>query len=119
MTAQLTPSVAPPCFEQDDAGSGNDAADDDTSDPDASPMDLTSMGLAGTIQGMLCDGYDDEDWYEFTLPAYHGLWARLDWSEDEGTEHLWFYQYMDLGYASTLSSSTNSVSYTHLTLPTN
>ena len=108
LTAQLTPSVAPPCFEQDDAGSGNDAADDDTSDPDASPMDLTSMGLAGTIQGMLCDGYDDEDWYEFTLPAYHGLWARLDWSEDEGTEHLWFYQYMDLGYSSTLSSSTNS-----------
>ena len=108
LTAQLTPSVAPPCFEQDDAGSGNDAADDDTSDPDASPMDLTSMGLEGTIQGMLCDGYDDEDWYEFTLPAYHGLWARLDWSEDEGTEHLWFYQYMDLGYASTLSSSTNS-----------
>ena len=38
------------------------------------------------------DGYDDEDWYEFTLPAYHGLWARLDWSEDEGTEHLMFYQ---------------------------
>ena len=108
LTVQLTPSVAPPCFEQDDAGSGNDAADDDTSDPDASPMDLTSMGAAGTIQGMLCDGYDDEDWYEFTLPAYHGLWARLDWSEDEGTEHLWFYQYLDLGYASTLSTSTSS-----------
>jgi hypothetical protein len=93
LTVQLTPSVAPPCFEQDDAGSGVDAADDDTSDPDASPMDLTSMGAAGTIQGMLCDGYDDEDWYEFTLPAYHGLWARLDWTEDEGTEHLMFYQY--------------------------
>ena len=108
LTIQLTPSVAPPCFEQDDAGSGNDAADDDTSDPDASPMDLTSMGFDGTIQGMLCDGYDDEDWYEFNLPAYHGLWARLDWTEDEGTEHLYFYQYMDLGYASTLSSSTST-----------
>ena len=33
------------------------------------------MGAEGTIQGMLCDGYDDEDWYDFTLPAYHGLWA--------------------------------------------
>ena len=66
------------------------------------------MGAAGTIQGMLCDGYDDEDWYEFTLPAYHGLWARLDWTEDEGTEHLMFYQYMDLGYASTLSTSTST-----------
>jgi hypothetical protein len=85
LTIQLTPSVPPPCFVQDDAGSGVDAADDDTNDPDASPMDLTSMGDAGTIQGMLCDGYDDEDWYEFTLPAYHGLWARLDWTEDEGT----------------------------------
>jgi len=108
LTAQLTPSVAPPCFEQNDAGSGDDAANDDTSDPDASPMDLTSMGGNGTIQGMVCDGYDDEDWYEFTLPAYHGLWARLDWSEDEGSEHLMFYQYMDIGYASTLSTSTSS-----------
>ena len=107
LTMQLTPSVAPPCFEQDDAGSGLDAADDDTTD-DTSPMDLTSMGLEGTIQGMLCDGYDDEDWYEFTVPAYHGLWARLDWTEDEGTEHLMFYQYLDVGYATTLSSSTSS-----------
>jgi hypothetical protein len=108
ITIQLTPSVPPPCFVQDDASSGTDAADDDTNDPDASPMDLTSMGVTGTIQGMVCDGYDDEDWYEFTLPAYHGLWARLDWTEDEGTEHLMFYQYMDLGYTSTLSSSTSS-----------
>ena len=107
LTIQLTPSVAPPCFEQDDAGSGLDAADDDTTD-DTSPMDLTSMGLEGTIQGMVCDGYDDEDWYEFTVPAYHGLWARLDWTEDEGTEHLMFYQYLDVGYATTLSSSTSS-----------
>ena len=108
LTIQLTPSVPPPCFVQDDAGSGVDAADDDTTDPDASPMDLTSMGTEGTIQGMLCDGYDDEDWYEFTVPAYHGLWARLDWTEDEGTEHLMFYQYMDSGYAQSVSASTSS-----------
>ena len=107
LTAQLTPSVAPPCFEQNDAGSGDDAADDDTTDPDASPMDLTSMGLAGSIQGMVCDGYDDEDWYEFTVPAYHGLWARLDWNEGADGENLYFYQYMDRGYATTLSSSTS------------
>jgi hypothetical protein len=106
LTAQFAPAVPPPCYIQDDAGSGLDAADDDTTDPDASPMDLTSMGTEGTIQGMLCDGYDEEDWYEFTVPAYHGLWARLDWNEGEDGENLNFYQYMDRGgYTSTLSSS--------------
>ena len=108
LLAQFAPAVPPPCFIQDDAGSGTDAADDDTTDPDASPMDLTSMGMEGTIQGMVCDLYDDEDWYEFTVPAYHGLWARLDWTEDEGSESLRFYQYLDIGYATTVSSSTSS-----------
>ena len=106
ITVQLTPAVPPPCAIQNDAGSGLDAADDDTTDPEASPMDLTSMGMSGTIQGMACDGYDDEDWYEFTVPAYHGLWARLDWTADDG-ENFYFYQYMDRGYATTLSSSTS------------
>ena len=105
LTVQLNPAVPPPCFIQDDAGSGLDAADDDTTDPDATPMNLTSMGMAGTVQGMLCDGYDDEDWYKFVVPAYHGLWARLDWTDDNG-ENLYFYQYMDSGYASQLSYST-------------
>jgi hypothetical protein len=107
LIAQFAPAVPPPCFIQDDAGSGLDAADDDTTDPDASPMDLTSMGAEGTIQGMLCDGYDEEDWYEFTVPAYHGLWARLDWDDGGNGENLNFYQYMDRGYATTLSSSTS------------
>ena len=106
LTAALNPAVPPPCGIQDDAGSGLDAADDDTTDPDASPMDLTSMGLSGTIQGMLCDGYDDEDWYEFTVPAYHGLWARLDWTAGDEGENFYFYQYMDMGYASQLAYST-------------
>ena len=106
LTAQLTPSVPPPCAIQNDAGSGLDAADDDTTDPDASPMNLTSMGLSGSIQGMACDGYDDEDWYMFVVPAYHGLWARLDWTEGADGENFYFYQYMDRGYATTLSSST-------------
>ena len=106
LTAQLTPSVPPPCAIQNDAGSGMDAADDDTTDPDASPMNLTSMGLSGSIQGMACDGYDDEDWYMFVVPAYHGLWARLDWTEGADGENFYFYQYMDRGYATTLSSST-------------
>ena len=108
LTIQLTPTVPPPCGIQDDAGSGLDAADDDTTDPDASPMNLTSMGLTGTIQGMACQGYDDEDWYEFTVPAYHGIWARLDWTVTDGNaENFYFYQYMDRGYATTLSSSTS------------
>ena len=108
LTIQLTPTVPPPCGVQDDAGSGLDAADDDTTDPDASPMNLTSMGLSGTIQGMACEGYDDEDWYEFTVPAYHGIWARLDWTVTDGNaENFYFYQYMDRGYATTLSSSTS------------
>ncbi|MBL6883075.1 MAG: hypothetical protein ISR09_01605 [Candidatus Thalassarchaeum sp.] len=108
LTIQLTPTVPPPCGIQDDAGSGLDAADDDTTDPDASPMDLTSMGMSGTIQGMACDGYDDEDWYEFTVPAYHGLWARLDWTAGDDNENFYLYQYMDNnGAASTLSTSTS------------
>ena len=108
LTAQFAPAVPPPCFTQDDAGSSTDAADDDTTDADATPMDLTSMGLEGTIQGMVCDGYDDEDWYQFTVPAYHGLWARLDWTEDDGSEVLRMYQYLDIGYAATVSSSVSS-----------
>ena len=106
LLVQLSPSVPPPCAVQNDAGSGLDAADDDTTDPDASPMNLTSMGLSGTIQGMACDGYDDEDWYQFTVPAYHGLWARLDWTAGADGEDFSLYQYMDRGYPYTLSSST-------------
>ena len=94
LTLQLSPSVPPPCNTQNDAGSGLDAADDDTSDPDATPMNLTSMGLTGTIQGMLCDSYDDEDWYQFTVPAYHGMWARMDWTAGEDGEQLGLTQYM-------------------------
>ena len=102
LTIQFAPAVPPPCGTQDDGGSGADAPNDDSD----GPLDLTSSGTAGTIAGMICDGYDDEDWYEFTVPAYHGLWARLDWVDVESSDVLYFYQYMDLGYLSQLSYST-------------
>ena len=102
LTIQFAPAVPPPCGTQDDGGSGDDAPDDDSD----GPLDLTSLGNAGTTSGMICDGYDDEDWYEFTVPAYHGLWARLDWVDVESSDVLYFYQYMDLGYLSQLSYST-------------
>ena len=102
LTIQFSPAVPPPCGTQDDGGSGDDAVDLSND----GPLDLTNLGNAGTITGMVCTGYDDEDWYEFTVPAYHGLWARLDWVDTQDSDVLYFYQYMDLGYQSQLSWST-------------
>ncbi len=104
LTLQISPAVDPPCWTQDDGGSGADAPDDDSD----GPLDLTNLGNAGTITGMVCKQYDDEDWYEFTVPAYHGLWARLDWVNNESTDVLRLYQYMDRGYLSSVSSSTST-----------
>ena len=60
--------------------------------------------MQGTLTGMICDGFDDYDYYLLDVPAYHGAWARLDWNYDDGGggsiygyNHLWFYMYTSSG----------------------
>jgi hypothetical protein len=98
----MEPGSPPPCWFQDDAWSGDDAGD-----ASSEALNVDGVGVT-TFSGMLCQGYDDVDYYEITVPAYHGLWASLDWGyENESIDgQLYFYQYMDLGYAATVSSST-------------
>ena len=98
----LEPGSPPPCWFQDDAWSGNDAGDEAS---DA--LNVDDIGVT-EFTGMLCQGYDDVDYFEITVPAYHGLWASLDWGyENESIDgQLYFYQYMDLGYSAFVSSST-------------
>ena len=102
----LEPGSPPPCWFQDDAWSGNDAGD---SSSDALNIDGTGVT---TFSGMVCQGYDDVDYFEITVPAYHGLWASLDWGyENESMKEdgqLMLYQYMDMGYSAFVSSSTGS-----------
>jgi hypothetical protein len=102
----LAPGSPPPCWFQDDAWSGNDAGD---SSSDALNVDGTGVT---TFSGMVCQGYDDVDYFEITVPAYHGLWAVLDWGyENESMKEdgqLMLYQYMDMGYSAFVSSSTGS-----------
>ncbi len=80
---QTQPGAPPPCFFQNDAGGGADAADGSFS-PDEAPIDVTGhMGADGhgAFTGMACFGFDTEDWYQVTVPAYHGMWAMLEWPE--------------------------------------
>ena len=120
---QLAPSVDPPCWVQNDGGSGDDAGDT-LSDA----TNVTSGDMEGTLTGMVCDGYDNYDYYLIDVPANYGVWARLDWGPDDGGggsiygyNHLWFYMYTSSGsyiYGSTSSyrnphavSSNNSYSW--------
>ena len=96
---QIVPSVDPPCWAQNDGGSGDDAGDTTT---DAT--NVSSLGMDGTLSGTVCDGYDEYDYYLLDVPAYHGVWARLDWGADDGGggpiygfNHLWFYMYTSTG----------------------
>jgi len=87
---QTEPGSPPPCFFQDDGhspgagsftGGGEDASDGAYS-PDDDPIDVSGHMDAdgnGVFSGMVCAGYDNVDWYKVTVPAYHGLWAMLEW----------------------------------------
>ena len=101
----LEPGSPPPCWTQDDAYSGNDAGDSSSDDP----LNVDDIGVM-EFSGMVCAGFDDQDWFEISVPAYHGLWASLDWGyENESIDgQLSFYQYMDRGYAASVSSSTGA-----------
>jgi len=113
LTLSLNPSVFPPCWNQDDGavpgagvydgtGSG-DAADTDS----AGPMDMTGTTTFG---GMLCDDYDEEDWFKVTVPAYHGAYFMLSWDQTAFTDDLRMYLYVDRGfsYLSTVSSASST-----------
>jgi hypothetical protein len=99
---QITPSVNPPCWVQNDGGSGDDAGDSLTE-----ATNVSSNGMQGTLTGMICEGYDDYDYYLLDVPAYYGAWARLDWGEQDGggtgstiasgDNRLWMYMYTSSG----------------------
>ena len=112
---QLAPSENPPCYEQNDGGGGDDAADASSGD-DVDPLNMSSLGSSGTFTGMACKDYDDNDWYAFDLQPYEGMWARLDWPKETGEETMYFYQYFSppiYGYQYTASSSTSTYFQTH------
>jgi hypothetical protein len=87
---QTQPGAPPPCFFQDDgaapgsfSGGGFDAADGAYT-PDEVPIDVTGHMDSdgnGAFTGMVCAGFDTEDWFQVTVPAYHGMWASLEWPE--------------------------------------
>ncbi|MFL2965640.1 MAG: hypothetical protein ACJZ5A_04795 [Candidatus Thalassarchaeaceae archaeon] len=101
---QLAPAVPPPCSVADDGGSGTDAGDLQTS-----ATNITSLGSSGAFTGTICDGYDDEDWYSYTLAPDEGFWFVLTFDQPEGSEAIDAFLYMD-GYWSYLAQ--NNYPYT-------
>ena len=91
---QTQPGSPPPCFFQDDGaapgegnyqGAGLDAPDGDYA-PEDSPIlisDWDADGSRNSFTGMVCMNYDNIDWYQFEIPAYHGMWSMLEWFENE------------------------------------
>ena len=101
---QLAPAVPPPCSVADDGGSGTDAGD-----LQGDATNITSLGSSGAFTGTICDGYDDEDWYSYTLAPDEGFWFVLTFNQSEGTEAIDAFLYMD-GYWSYLAQ--NNYPYT-------
>ena len=109
ITMNLLPAVFPPCWFQDDgaaAGAGvydGSGAGDSADTWNTNPADMTERS---TFTGMLCDDYDEEDWYSITVPAYHGAYVKLTWDQTVYTDDLRLYLYVDRGYSSpsTISS---------------
>ncbi len=96
---QLEPSEDPPCWVQDDGGTGQDGGDSS-----ADATNITSLGMSATFTGMVCAAYDPYDYFLIDVPANYGVWARLDWGADDGGggsiygfNHLWFYMYTATG----------------------
>jgi len=132
------PGAPPPCFFQDDGkadgegvftGSGADAPGGDYS-PEETPIDATDHAVdngdgtwSGEFTGMVCAGYDEQDWFKVTVPAEHGAYVMLEWPEGidsnfndtievEGLLSLQLYMMTSGGYMST-------VSYTQYGIETN
>ena len=121
------PGAPPPCFFQDDGkapgtgvfnGNGEDATEGMYS-PDDAAIDVTSLADAdgnGQFEGMMCQDFDDADWYQITVPAGDGAWAMLEWPEGidsnfndtieiEGNIDFAMYMVTSTGYISFVSSS--------------
>ncbi len=98
---QINPAVPPPCSIADDGYSGDDAGD-----LQGDATNVTGLGTEGQFPGSICDGYDAEDWYSWTLPANHGLWVVLTFDQPEGTEAIDAFLYMD-GYYSYVAQINN------------
>jgi len=113
ITLNLLPSVFPPCWNQDDGTAPGTGVYDGSGSGDAAdvwnsnPMDMTGTT---TFSGMLCDDYDEEDWYAITIPAYHGAYVKLTWDQTVFTDDLRLYLYVDRGYTtpSTVASASSS-----------
>lgn len=113
VSLNLLPAVFPPCWFQDDGSSVGSGVYDGSGSGDAAdvwnanPMDMTGTN---TFTGMLCDTYDEEDWYTITIPAYHGAYVRLTWDQTVYTDDMRLYLYVDRGYfsPSTISSASSS-----------
>ena len=82
-----------------DGGSGGDAGDTQTE-----ATNITSLGPSGTFSGSICDGYDDQDWFSYTLAPDEGFWFVLTYDQPEGTEAIYAYLFMD-GYWSYLAQN--------------
>ncbi|SVC18945.1 uncharacterized protein METZ01_LOCUS271799, partial [marine metagenome] len=102
LTLDLTPTVFPPCWFQDDGADGTpvldgtgagDAADGYSSYPTSTATDVTSLE-GSSFTGMLCQSLDSEDWYSVTVPAYHGAWVKFNWTEITSNDNLYMYLYM-------------------------
>ena len=99
LEVQTQPGSPPPCFYQDDGaapGAMSPNTDGDAPEggsswsafagPDDDPVHvghhIDSDGY-GAFTGTLCDQYDMSDWFQLTVPAYHGIWVVLEYLEDE------------------------------------
>ena len=124
---QTEPGAPPPCFFQDDGnapgtGNFNGAGEDATEGayaPEGSPLDVTGLTDSdgnGVFEGMMCQGYDEADWYQISVAAGDGLWAMLEWPEGidsnfndtieiEGNIDFGMYMVTSSGYTSFVSSS--------------
>ena len=116
---QTQPGSPPPCFFQDDGaapgegnyeGAGLDASDGAYS-PDDDPTVISNWDADGNgvFTGMLCNQYDTVDWYAFTIPAYHGMWAMLEWFENETMEAGGNQGGTDIAFAQYMYTATGSL----------
>ena len=113
VTLNLNPAVFPPCWFQDDgasvgAGVYDGSGSGDSADVwNANPPDMSGTS---TFTGMLCDDYDEEDWYSITIPAYHGAYVKLTWDQTVFSDDLRLYLYADRGFStpSTIASASSS-----------
>ena len=113
ITLNLLPAVFPPCWFQDDGVLANSGVYDGSGAGDAAdtwndnPMNMSATTSFG---GMLCDAYDEEDWYSITVPAYHGAYVKLTWDQTVYTDDLRLWLQVDRGYfsPSSVSSATST-----------